>query len=846
MAVNLGIGQRNTKSGIQGNRKPAQIPTGPSRTVGVANDPGVAGGPSSIPAGAFGPDGNVEAGRQIQAGANTIIADEVRDSAQRQAALNKSLADEQDGHEKNVISEGLIGAKADYEQIRREADLDTDEGKKDFFKKFGEVNKKWLPIMVGANRQEEYESDLRVLQTEQSIEGSKEIYGAGVRVNKERANAAADIIINENPNVDPRNIWGELFNGVSKAAGNLSGSQITAIAETKMREVITNRITNISSRIQPTGRERDEVLSLVEDPFVQHFMGAEFAGKTAEAITRIAKDVSENSKEARAEAVAAKKRQAFFTDLKEQTKGVKDEETLFAIRQDVYMAHGFEPPKRVTLNPGEGSFRPGAEKPDSKVPFKKESITFKSDELPGSFNPNDNSVSTFETPQFPKAPIKNDSFMDNLAEDGTNIVSNKGARVMEEIVRNSVPSEINPLTNVPLARTDKATAFISRVVEDALDSARRDKTRSIPLRDHANAAAARVPAKDRPSTYNFQQHGFDLWTDNENVILDRPVRKGFEHPETQEGANALRDELLAETSSMQDRINAMKAKMIEEGFTEKQITDATGWFSGLNDTIAKTVGNIFSSAIDPDTQQARFQFSLLARDFIRLVTLSPRFAVKEQQLLEKIFSGSSVFLSPGVAAQNIKQFLNLINLRGPQIIEELGRPLDKPGDNTRRNKLMRELELLKDIQNRAEQFVPDIGGAFTDKQIRDMSQEDYDNLTDQQHFAGFGVHRKGSKGEAEEGVIDTTPKPQTAPEPQPAPEPQEGDLQGKINAALTGGLPEWKKLTVADMLEALAVLDLSNINQDMIRGELSSLGVAVPDNLSKKSPKPKKSKKGKK
>ncbi len=78
MAVNLGIGQRNTKSRIQRNRKTTQIPTGPSQTVGVANDPGVAGGPSSIPAGAFGTEGNVESGRQIQAGANLIIADEVR------------------------------------------------------------------------------------------------------------------------------------------------------------------------------------------------------------------------------------------------------------------------------------------------------------------------------------------------------------------------------------------------------------------------------------------------------------------------------------------------------------------------------------------------------------------------------------------------------------------------------------------------------------------------------------------------------------------------------------------------------------------------------------------------
>ena len=92
MAVNLGIGQRNMKSGIQGNRRTAQIPTGPSRTVGVANDPGVAGGPSSIPAGAFGTEGNVESGRQIQAGANTIIADEIRAQQAFAAAEQRELA----------------------------------------------------------------------------------------------------------------------------------------------------------------------------------------------------------------------------------------------------------------------------------------------------------------------------------------------------------------------------------------------------------------------------------------------------------------------------------------------------------------------------------------------------------------------------------------------------------------------------------------------------------------------------------------------------------------------------------------------------------------------------------
>ena len=93
MSVTLGKEfQRNTKSGIQGNRKTAQIPTGPSQTVGVANDPGVAGGPSSIPAGAFGTEGNVESGRQIQAGANLIIADEVRNAKQLELEHQRAIA----------------------------------------------------------------------------------------------------------------------------------------------------------------------------------------------------------------------------------------------------------------------------------------------------------------------------------------------------------------------------------------------------------------------------------------------------------------------------------------------------------------------------------------------------------------------------------------------------------------------------------------------------------------------------------------------------------------------------------------------------------------------------------
>ena len=214
MAVNLG--KRNINSGVQGNQKTQPIPTGPSTTVGVANDPGVAGGPRNIPQGAFGTEG----GGAFAKGLQDVSLSVLDATLDRQTAFVKAQELEKEGEEKNVMAEGKIGARADYEQLRLTADLDTSKGKKEFFKKFGEVIDKWQPLMNGARRQDEYESDLRVIQTEQSIEASKEIYGAGVRINKARAGKAGDDVINENRNVDPRNIWGEIFNSVSEAAGS--------------------------------------------------------------------------------------------------------------------------------------------------------------------------------------------------------------------------------------------------------------------------------------------------------------------------------------------------------------------------------------------------------------------------------------------------------------------------------------------------------------------------------------------------------------------------------------------------------------------------------------------------
>ena len=107
-----------------------------------------------------------------------------------------------------------------------------------------------------------------------------------------------------------------------------------------------------------------------------------------------------------------------------------------------------------------------------------------------------------------------------------------------------------------------------------------------------------------------------------------------------------------------------KLKLIDPGA-------ATGFWSTVSNILNESVGNVFSGAVNKTTQRARFQFGLLARDFIRLVTLSPRFAVREQEILQTIFSGSRAGLSAEQAAVNIQQFSNLIDIFASEAFQEL-------------------------------------------------------------------------------------------------------------------------------------------------------------------------------
>ena len=90
------------------------------------------------------------------------------------------------------------------------------------------------------------------------------------------------------------------------------------------------------------------------------------------------------------------------------------------------------------------------------------------------------------------------------------------------------------------------------------------------------------------------------------------------------------------------------------------IEEATGLWSGLKNAVAKFSQILGNRSEDPRVTQSRLLYSLIARDFIRFVSLSPRFAVKEQELLRDLFPSSGALNSPRQTRSRLMLFRNLL------------------------------------------------------------------------------------------------------------------------------------------------------------------------------------------
>jgi hypothetical protein len=85
---------------------------------------------------------------------------------------------------------------------------------------------------------------------------------------------------------------------------------------------------------------------------------------------------------------------------------------------------------------------------------------------------------------------------------------------------------------------------------------------------------------------------------------------------------------------------------------------ATGIQSGIQDFLAGTVAQIpgLQQYSNERVTRSRFLYSMIARDFVRFASLSPRYAVKEQELLQTIYPGPEFFNSPRQAMQRLQSF----------------------------------------------------------------------------------------------------------------------------------------------------------------------------------------------
>ena len=122
---------------------------------------------------------------------------------------------------------------------------------------------------------------------------------------------------------------------------------------------------------------------------------------------------------------------------------------------------------------------------------------------------------------------------------------------------------------------------------------------------------------------------------------------------------------------------------------------------------------------------------------------------------------------------NIREFSNLIDTFAREAFQELEFPLDKPGVNTEKNQLLKDIRKMKDIKHRIDLFdVGQLGGRASTAERKELTYEGASQLSDEAFYEKYGEHRVGSK-ENPLGGPQVAPQraAQPAPAPQPAPQP---------------------------------------------------------------------------
>jgi hypothetical protein len=829
------IGQeffRNPASGSNKNKLTSRIPNAPSARVGVASDPGVAGGPSNVPAGAFGAEGGVEAGRAIQAGANSIIASETALAKSAEAARLRAIAQKEEVEMTLRVKEandilGKFAGEVDRRDFSGEGLSPLDRYRKKSQDHIDKLIKKAQGEQFTPTFQQEYarrllsSSAIHNASVATSIDDitKKEFIDVveadyQVAATKNRNHVKGWLLNNAEIHKERSLILGQTkANELKKAAdteavlstykrlfdlGDLKGAE-EALDEPGViliagKREVSNAFNAINAaKVQKGINEGIALKHTAASSFITLSNGSLWDVRLNDGKGGVVKGSEDKTKGVlvtdfgamqfvKGADGTAGKWEFIAKDPTKQTDQDKINDKIDSLKKFgvlltpdlVLRLHGMEP-KALS------EFAQKAEILSKIDDLEVRRAALESLALGLTISETDRKREIIEslpiTPTFTqemknkallslgtdKADLrspeeKTEDIVKKGSDTGKSNVAQKQAELTgglpelegageayKEITKAETLLEANfaepmkvdsKVTNSIRAGAEKYVQLISRngnvqlldggaqilgqMVKDAESFLINGTSKSI---GHAtwmafnNLSDEQRGSMERVTGLAQVNQMLGITDDSPPVAGDEgTINKDVETVEASR-EKALRD------------IASLESQQIEG----LNISDATGIWSALRAFAGATIGQIFPGAENKEVTKSRLMFSLIARDVVRMISLSPRFAVKEQELIQSIFAGPELFNSPRQALNRIITMKGVIDKK----IEFIKGSLQRQPSFDRESELVEEASGLIEIRDRMNMFTFDlipIQDVQTSKAVTDLgvdrSQKFYNSLSD--------------------------------------------------------------------------------------------------------------------
>ena len=693
-----------------------------------AKDPSVAGGPTDIRPGMFGKDT-----AEAITGLGTWTTDIGITALEAEQKMEAKMRDDA---EKNFKAKTLDKYEAELETLNKEFDWSKEyhgdqEAIDEFTNQFTAIQEKYAPLMDKASLTNKLEYDTKLYGTtiKQSLIGSEKqrVFITGENQRRVRNRFNKYYLESGGPELSkPDPTTGGYIPIIAQlgedSRGSLTDKQLREEVEKHVTYAYQERVLFLSD-IRKSGLltdPSDEILALTERLRNQlpSALTDTVMKETSESVMAIRKALREQTIKGQ-ETLAEKEKETRYLDrmakLREdypnRATDPAQEAAYYERKNEIRAAMGID---RVTptklaqeeILVGEGgkttaTGRPRPEKlspgevltvDGKKVATGLPKITPLTDE--GSYieqNPDTGAVTHFTN----AAPeVLRPGYIE---EDGSFSVS--GETEIRKKVDSMFGFETDPATGKPLRLDNATTKFHTKFLSDIAKKAMENKDgvyTYMSLSEALEAAFNEMDEKDIPKSFNMLEVANEIVKDVKNVSANTS---------TYSWGKAGHDKLVSEIREDVKKIEKIR------------LADGTGVFSGLTDMFGSLFGSFFETAVSPEVTVARFQYGLLVRDFVRKFTLSPRFAVKEQELLRAMFPGPGVFNAPPQAAAALREFsseldrsiqenLDVVKLRGGASSKE-------------RLEALKDLRYIVGMKNRLDKFdLTGMESATEDRPVR--------------------------------------------------------------------------------------------------------------------------------